>query len=114
MRGGDGAVVDLLAFAAEDAVGDVADHFFEEEAEVAAGGVVGGGDVLDALGVNREVQEPLKRLRSPVGREGRTENRAGEGDRMGGFLSGCRVSPVGEMGPKSEISVVFHENDGFT
>lgn len=49
MRGGDGAFFELETVAADDTVGDIVDHFFEEEAEVAAGTIVGGSDVFDTV-----------------------------------------------------------------
>lgn len=49
MGGGDGAFFKFESVTADDAIGDLGDHFFKEKAEVAAGAIVGGGDVFDAV-----------------------------------------------------------------
>ena len=53
--GGDTGVFDFVAAVAEDAVGGFDDHFLEDEAEMGAGAEVARGDVLDAVGVSREL-----------------------------------------------------------
>ena len=53
---GDGGVVAFFRAAAEDAVRGFSDHFSEEQPEVRALAVVGGGDVFHAAGVCRELE----------------------------------------------------------
>ena len=54
-RRGDSGFFDFLAAVAQDAVGDFADHFVQDQAQVAAAAVVAGGDVLDAVGVGAQL-----------------------------------------------------------
>jgi hypothetical protein len=55
LRRADGGGFEVFAAAFDDAVGDFHDHFLEEKTEMAAGTVVGGRDVTDAVGVGREL-----------------------------------------------------------
>ena len=51
----DGARFEFVPAALHDALGDFMDHFFEEEAEVAACAVIRGGDVFHAVGMDAEL-----------------------------------------------------------
>ena len=48
-RRADGVVGDVAFAAGDDAVSDFGDHLLDEEAEVAAGLIIGGGDVSDTI-----------------------------------------------------------------
>ena len=59
---GDGGFVPFLDADAQDAVGDFAGHFGEQQPEVGALAVVGGGDVFDAVGVGGELEACYSKL----------------------------------------------------